>query len=99
LPSRSEGFPNALIEAMAAGVASVSFDINAGPSDIINHGKNGLLVPDGHIHAMADNIQMLIDDEKYRFQLGKEAEKIKEKLSLKEIGKQFEDFILNSNDK
>jgi GalNAc-alpha-(1->4)-GalNAc-alpha-(1->3)-diNAcBac-PP-undecaprenol alpha-1,4-N-acetyl-D-galactosaminyltransferase len=98
LPSYHEGFPNALIEAMAHGLACISFDINSGPSEIIENGVNGLLVADGDIEAFTKNIQLLIQDISLRRRLGKEAQKIKETLSLDKIGKLFEDFIFENND-
>lgn len=42
--STSEGFPNALGEALSSGLLCVSFDCNAGPSDLIEDGVNGFLV-------------------------------------------------------
>ena len=97
LPSRSEGFPNALIEAMAHGLACISFDINAGPSDIISNGKNGILVPDNNIALLAENISYLINNEKEQARLGKVAEELLDILSLDIIGGQLESFLFNQN--
>lgn len=44
LPSRGEGFPLALSEAMAAGLPAVGFSDCTGVSDLIENGKSGLLV-------------------------------------------------------
>jgi len=45
LTSSYEGFPNVLLEAMSHNVCSVSYDCDAGPSDIIDDGVTGRLVP------------------------------------------------------
>jgi glycosyltransferase involved in cell wall biosynthesis len=45
LPSRYEGFPNVLLEAMAAGCACVAADCLTGPADLIRSGENGRLLP------------------------------------------------------
>jgi len=44
LPSRFEGTPNALLEAMASGLACVVSDASPGPLRLIEHGTNGLVV-------------------------------------------------------
>ena len=93
LPSRSEGFPNALIEAMSFGCPSIAFDINAGPADIIDHGVNGLLVADGDVAEFAHSMQWLIDDDALRRSLGSEAKKLKEELSVERIGSRVEEFL------
>lgn len=53
LSSRSEGMPNALMEAMAAGVPCVATRCNMGPEELIRDGENGLLVPTENADAIA----------------------------------------------
>jgi len=87
--SRVEGFPNALIEAMANGLASVSFDCNSGPADIIVDGVNGLLVPANKVDGMAEALQRLISDAQLREKLAKEAVKIRDKCQLENISEKW----------
>lgn len=54
--SQSEGFPNALIEAMACGTAVVATDCPSGPVEILDNGKYGKLVPVGDFMGMANAI-------------------------------------------
>jgi|GEM_PF-1469620 len=61
LPSVFEGFPNALIEAMAVGVAPVSFNCPSGPAEIIRQRENGILVAEQDYDALADSICTLLD--------------------------------------
>lgn len=60
--SLSEGFPNALAEAMAAGCACISFDCSAGPAELIDHEVNGFLVKAGDEMEYARLLQRLIDE-------------------------------------
>ena len=64
--SSSEGFPNALAEAMLAGCACISFDCVAGPSDIIQDGKNGFLVPLNNETEFEHKLHQLMKDELLR---------------------------------
>lgn len=68
-----EGCPNALMEAMAAGLPCISTDCPTGPSMLIESGKNGLLVPVGDAEAMSRAMEYLIDHPKEADRLGREA--------------------------
>lgn len=70
LPSRSEGFGMVLIEAMACGVPCVAFDCPCGPRDIIQDGKNGILVKPQDTAELAQHIEKLINNEQLRKNMG-----------------------------
>jgi glycosyltransferase involved in cell wall biosynthesis len=59
LPSRVEGMPNALLEAMACGLACVATRVS-GSEDIIQHGVNGLLVEPEDYEGMATALLLLL---------------------------------------
>lgn len=72
LSSRSEGFSLTLTEAMASGMATVSYDLS-GPHEITRNNEDGLLVEDQNIDALAEGMQKLMIDEKLRYNLGLKA--------------------------
>jgi glycosyltransferase involved in cell wall biosynthesis len=61
LCSTSEGFPNTLVEAMAAGRPIVATDVGGVP-DAVRHEDNGLLVPPQNPHALAAGIESLLSN-------------------------------------
>ena len=70
LPSRFEGMPNALLEAMAAGLAVIVTDASPGPLEVVEHGLSGLVVPSDDPSAMADALDRLAAAPALRERLG-----------------------------
>jgi glycosyltransferase involved in cell wall biosynthesis len=69
LPSRSEGFSNALIEAMAASLPIVATDVG-GNAEAVNDGLNGILVPPEDPVALSEAISRLLSDQSQAKKMG-----------------------------
>jgi glycosyltransferase involved in cell wall biosynthesis len=67
--SYREGRPNAVLEAMAAGVPVIGSDID-GIHELIDHNRNGLLFPAGNAAVLADRLQALLGSPALRKRLG-----------------------------
>lgn len=93
IPSRCEGFPNALVEAMASPLPCISFD-SISASDIIDNRVSGVVIPDGDVDGLTHEIQVLMDDEGLRNQYASNSYSIRETLDKNKIGDLFLDFIL-----
>lgn len=74
-PSRKEGLPNALLEAMACGCACVASDIG-GSRDIIEQEKTGLLFPSGDAQGLTENVIRLLRDTELASRLRSNAQKL-----------------------
>jgi len=96
LPSRNEGYPNALVEAMSFGCPCIAMNCEFGPSEIITNGQNGLLVDSGNIKALASEIKHLIEDASLANTLGTNAKKISDTNSAEKILNQWSRLILNN---
>ena len=70
LPSRKEGVPNALLEAMAAGLAVIVNDASPGPLEFVTHDQNGLVVSHDDAAALARAMLRLQKDPQLRTRLG-----------------------------
>lgn len=94
LSSNYEGLPNSLIEAMALGLPCISTDCPCGgPRELIQNGKNGLLVPVNEPVELEKAVRLLLSDSKKRQMIGNEAAKIKNLLNSDIISSQWFDFI------
>jgi len=70
LPSHREGFPRSPMEASAMGVPCIVTDIR-GCREVVEHGRNGLLVPLGDVSALANGIFELLTNHEKSFVMGK----------------------------
>ena len=92
--SRYEGFGLVLAEAMACGLAVVSFACPCGPRDIINDGNDGLLVPPEDIKAFASALDKLMGDEALRVRLSQAARVSSQRFSEENIMQQWKKLFL-----
>jgi len=97
--SVSEALPIALIEAMNAGLPCVSFDCVTGPSEMIEDGKNGFLVPVGDVKLFTSRLKELMDDTTLRNKFSYNTKNIAEKFSIENISKDILEFCAVHNSK
>ncbi|MDD4729003.1 MAG: glycosyltransferase [Dysgonamonadaceae bacterium] len=95
--SSSEGFPNVIGEAMSAGLPVIAYDCLAGPSEMIEDGKNGYLIPLFDDTLFVNKLQNLIDNKKQREKMGSYAKESIKKFSTERICEQFYNFITSNS--
>jgi GalNAc-alpha-(1->4)-GalNAc-alpha-(1->3)-diNAcBac-PP-undecaprenol alpha-1,4-N-acetyl-D-galactosaminyltransferase len=91
--SKHEGFPNALIEAMHFNLACISTDCPYGPSELINEGINGFLIPIDDQIMLEERLATLIQDEALREKLQINAAKDLDHFNEVSISKQWQTLI------
>lgn len=98
LPSRTESFGLAALEAMSCKVPVVASNVGGLPEVIVN-GVSGYIVNPGDVNTMAEYSLKILQDEKLQKKMGDAARQIAcDKFSLKRIVSQYEDyyeFIMN----
>ncbi len=108
LPSYYEGFPSALLEAMAVGVPSLAVDCESGPRAIINDCSsgelanglfaNGLLI-ENNTDALTAGIQCMMSDVEMREQLGLHGREVVERFGWDEMVNRYEQVLLEASSK
>lgn len=94
LTSDFEGMPNALLEACALQIPCISTNCpSGGPKEILNDGKNGVLVNVGDYNSLAMEMSKLADSKQARDELSLKNKKTKIKYSSELIANKWIDFI------
>ena len=93
MSSNYEGFPMVMIEAMGCGLPVVTFGFRCGPRDIIDNGKNGIVVKEGNIEALADAMLTLMSDDALRRAMSAEARKVSEHYSEERVMAQWRELF------
>ncbi|MEU0523038.1 glycosyltransferase [Streptomyces niveus] len=91
--SRGEGFPLALMEAMASGVPCAAFDCAPGVREIVRDGEDGLLAPPGDTDALADRLLRLTGNPRLRETLGDRARAHVQRYSQAEILRRWHELF------
>ena len=74
MTSRFEGLPLVLIESKSFGIPGISFDCETGPSEIINNGIDGFLIPDGNDADFCSKLYLLMSDDELRLKFSHAAQ-------------------------
>lgn len=96
MTSDTEGFPNALSEAMAVGLPSVSRCCHEGIGDLVQDGINGYLVGMEDKNAFVERAVALARDPELRAQISMEARKVSDTYSVEVIIDRWENMLKES---
>jgi glycosyltransferase involved in cell wall biosynthesis len=93
LSSRGEGFPLALMEAMATGLPCAAFDCAPGVHEIIRDGEDGLLATLGNTGELARRLDTLMSDKALRDSMGEAARVNVQRFTTDEIVRMWEELF------
>ena len=97
MTSYTESFGIVLIEAMSHGVPCIAYDSAEGAREIINSGDNGFLIKNRNMDAMIMKIEDLINNEKERIKIGKQARKSVKKYTSDIVSEEWITLIEESD--
>jgi glycosyltransferase involved in cell wall biosynthesis len=93
LPSRAEGFPLTLLEAMVSGLPCVAFDVAPGIREIIDDGVDGFLAAPGNAWSFAERLGRLMDDAELRDAMGERAARSVLRFTPDAVVRRWEDLF------
>lgn len=93
LSSRFEGLPMVLLEAMSIGLPVAAFDCPTGPAEVLENGRNGLLVPPNDIDGLAAALNELIEDPERRRAMGAAAFETSRRFFMPAVRDAWERFL------
>ncbi|MDF7671833.1 glycosyltransferase [Lactobacillus sp. ESL0701] len=85
LTSKYEGFSMSLLEGQSHGVPAVSYDVEYGPSDIIEQNRSGFLVKAGSVNDLVKKIRLLLSDRDKAAEFSKQAYEASKRYSFGKI--------------
>jgi glycosyltransferase involved in cell wall biosynthesis len=97
LPSSSEVFSNAILEAMATGLPVVCTAVGGSVEMVVN-GETGFTYPRYDVDGLVESLETLMSDSSMRIQFGKNgAERVREVFSIQRMDDQYADLISGSS--
>ncbi len=96
LPSRWEGFPNTLMEAMSCGLPAIVSDATPGPLEVVADQQTGRVVPAEDVEALADAMLQLARQPDERRRLGEAGRNRMTPFTLEQVLKEWDQIIARS---
>ena len=95
LPSRFEGYPNALVEALAAGCPVIASNCPGASEQILEGGRYGMLVESENVDALAVALDEMLSSETLRAKFASQGTKAVAALETPIVGSQWLDLLMS----